>query len=909
MPLLKQAASFFKNLFRRDRVEHELDAEVGSYVDLLTEEKVRDGMAPAEARRAARIELGGVEQVKEEVREVRMGAWFETLLQDLRYGVRMLGRNPGFTTVAILTLALGIGANTAIFSLTDQVLLRMLPIQRPEELVILRAPGPNPGRTDSDSDGATSFSYPQYRDLRDRNPVFTGLLARYVIPVNLSGQGGTERAIGELVSGNYFEVLGVGPAIGRVFSAQDETAAAANPVTVLSYGYWSRHFGKDSGVLNKPLIVNGTSLTVVGVARAGFSGVQVGQTPDLFIPITMKAAMTPNWDGLEDRKDHWMAILGRLKPGLSRVNAEAWIQPVFRSILEYEAPLNHMGGENQKRFLARRILLDPGGHGRTTLQKQVQEPLVFLLAMVGVVLIIACTNLAGLLVARGEARQREIAVRLAMGAGRGRLVRQLMTESVLLALLGGCAGLALGVWSLGAWIAALPHSFGSFAPQSPLDLRVLGFAFALSLLTGILFGLAPALRATHADVQSTLKDQGTSAPGARSSVRLRKWLIVSQVALTAVLLTGAGLFAQSLINLRHLDLGVRTDHVIEFSIAPEMNRYTPAQTIAFFDRVRGALAALPGVRSVSAAEIPVLNGDNAESNITVEGYTPQNDEDIQTGENQVGPNYFATMGTPLLAGRELGEQDSAGSSKVAVVNEVMARQYFAGRNPIGLRFCFGAGDKVHPDIEIVGVAQDSKHSSLREHTQPFVYLPYAQDKLAGRITFYVRTAQAPALLSTSVRKTIQSLDPKLPLYDLKTLAEQVDESVFNDRLLTFFSLCLAVLASLLAALGLYGVMAYVVARRTREIGIRMALGETRGGAAWLILREVTLLTAVGLAIGFSAAFGLGRLIESQLFGVKANAPLVFLLAGLLLAGVAILAGFLPARRAAGVNPMVALRYE
>jgi len=821
----------------------------------------------------------------------------------------MLAKSPGFTAVAVLTLALGIGTNTAIFSLTDQVLLRLLPVQRPEELVILHSPGPNPGHTWNDGDDAASFSYPTYKDLRDRNQVFSGLLARFPLSLNVSGQGQTERANGELVSGNYFEVLGVRPALGRVFAREDETAPGANPVVVLSYGYWTRRFGNNPGILNKQLIVNGTTLTVVGVARAGFTGVQVGQLPDVFIPVTMKAQMTPNWNGLEDRKDHWLAILGRLKSGFTRTKAEAGLQPLYQAILESELPLMKMSGESQRRFLDKRILLDPGAHGRQILQHDAREPLVFLMAMVGLVLLIACANLASLLVARGEARQREIGVRLALGAGRWRLVRQLLTESLLLALAGGVAGVVLASWTLDGLVGAIPQSYGAVGIEARLDYRVLAFAIGLSILTGVLFGLAPALRATRVDLQSTLKDQGASVSGGLSNVRLRKWLIVSQVALTAVLLTGAGLFVHSLMNLKRFDLGVRTDHVMEFSIAPELNRYSPPQTIALFDRMRRDIAALPGVRSVSAAEIAVFANNNSDSNVTVEGYAAREDEDTHVFGNSVGPNYFATMGIPLLGGREFSEADSASSPKVAIINETMARRYFAGRNPIGLHFAFGSGAKVHPDIEIVGVVKDSKHASVRQVIHPFAYLPYAQESDLGQATFYVRTIQDPAAMAAALRKAVQGYDANLPVYDFKTLPQQVTESVFNDRLLTFFSLCLGLLASLLAAIGLYGVMAYVVARRTREIGIRIALGATRENVAWLILREVVRMAAVGLVIGLCVAFATGRLIESQLFGVKASDPLVFALAAALLAAVAVLAGCLPARKAASVDPMVALRYE
>jgi predicted permease len=834
----------------------------------------------------------------------------QRLVQDVRYALRMLRANPGFTAVAILTLALGIGANTAIFSLTDQVLLRTLPVQHPEELVVLRAPGPNPGHTWSDGDDTAIFSFPMYKDLREHNPVFSGLLARYPESISVAAKGQTaERSNGELVSGNYFEVLGVTPTLGRVFNSQDETAAGANPVAVLSYSYWTRRFGGDPGILNKELIVNGTALTVVGVTRPGFTGIQVGQVPDVFIPITMKAQMTPNWDGLAARDDHWVAILGRLKPGYTPAKAEAALAPVFRAILESELPILKLSAKTGQKYVAKTLKLDSGARGRQIFQSDAQKPLVSLMIMVGLVLLIACANLASLMIARGEARQREIALRLALGASRWRLVRQLLTESLLLALAGGVAGIFLASWTLGALVGSLRQNIEVMGLTAQLDYRVLAFAFGLSILTGILFGFAPAMRSSRADLQATLKDQGANVSEGRSNVRLRKVLMISQVALTAVLLAAAGFFAQSLWNLKQTNLGIRTDHVIEFSVAPGLIRYSPAQTAALFDRMRESIAALPGVRSVMAAQIPLLADDNSGRNITPEGYTIKPDEDTHVDYNYVSPNYFSTLEIPLLSGREFRESDTATSAKVTIVNETLVRTYFGGKNPVGLRIAFGTGNDVHPDIEIVGVVKDSKHTNVREVVRPFMYQPYTQDPTLSDGTLYVRTAQDPATLALTLRKLVQGIDANLPVFRIATLAEQADESVYPDRLLTAFSLCLGLLAALLAAIGLYGVLAYVVARRTRELGIRIALGASKQNVAWLILREVVRMCTAGLAIGLVAAFGLGKLIESQLFGVKASDPRVFVVAAILLTAVAMLAGWLPARKAASVDPIVALRHE
>jgi predicted permease len=833
----------------------------------------------------------------------------ENLLQDIRFGLRTLGKNPGFTLVAILTLALGIGANAAIFSLTDQVLLRLLPVERPRELVVLTSPGVDHGRVWSDMEGGQSFSYPMYKDLRDRNEVLTGLLARFHVEVSVAGEGPSQLAEGELVTGNYFQVLGVRPFLGRVFSAQDETAAGANPVTVLSYGYWTRHFGSDPNILNKQLAVNGNSLTVVGVARPGFTGVQVGQIPDLFIPITMKAQMTPNWNGLADRNDHWVTMLGRLKSGMSAEKAQAGLAPLYRALMEGDAAALKLSPRDRQEFVNRKLLLGTGSHGRPVLQHDAGQPLLVLMAMVGLVLLIACANLAGLLIARGEGRQREIALRLTLGASRVRLVRQLMTESLILALAGGAAGLALASWTLSVIVNSIPENDGASGLTSQLDYRVLIFACVVSVVTGVLFGLIPAMRATRTDLQSVLKDQGVNVSGGKANVRVRKSLMVSQIALTAVLLAAAGLFAHSLLNLKTQDLGVRPDHVLEFSISPELNRYTPPQTIALVEHIQKSLEPLPGVRSASESEIAMLADSDSYSNITVQGYNAQEDENMSVGQNWVGPNFLATLGIPLLKGREFSEADTATSPKVAIINEAMARRYFAGRDPVGLHFGFGGGKDVKLDTEIIAIVKDSKNIDVKQAARPFVFVPYAQSEHAGNATFYVRTNQDPVALTGTVRNLMQGIDSNLPVYDVKTLTAQVDEIMFTDRLVTIFSLCLGLLASLLAAVGLYGVMAYVVARRTREIGIRMALGATRKSVAWMILREIIGMLAVGLCVGLIAAYGIGKLIESLLFGVKASDPIVFAIAAGLLVAVALLAGWLPSRKAANVDPMVALRYE
>ena len=897
-------------LFRRAQADQDLNDELRDHLERKTEEYIVQGMTPDEARRQARLELGGIEQTKENCRDARRVNWIQDFVQDLRFGLRMLRKSAGFTAVAVLTLGLGIGANTAFFSLINEILLRGLPVPHPEQLVILRSPGPNHGHTWSDVDqGAQSFSYLTYKDLRDRATVFSGLLACREASVNVSGHGETQVAHADLVSGNFFQTLELQPALGRLFTSSDETSPGANPVAVLSYGYWSRQFGADPSILSKALTVNGVPLTVVGVVRKGFYGVQVGSTPDIFIPVTMKAQMAPNMrQTLEDRTDHWLPVMGRLKPGMPLARAQAALQPIYQPILESDAKLLKLSGEDLKRFIAKPVLLISGAHGRLVLQQGVEEPLLVLMSMVGLVLLIACANLAGLLVARGEARQREIGVRLAMGAKRARLIRQLLTESLLIATAGGAAGIALAWWCLNAIAAAIRENYGLGDPVSSLDFRVLWFAIALTLATAILFGFAPALRATRLDVQSTLKDQGSNVSEGRSNVGLRKVLIVSQVALTGVLLAGAGLFVRTLMNLEHVNLGVNTSHLLQFKVAPDLNGSKPAQTLAFADRARNEIAALPGVRSVSISTTEIFAGDDRSSNFTPEGYRPGDDTDALY--DYIGPNYFSTMGIPLIAGREFTESDAAESPTVCIINEKLAQRSFAGRNPIGMHITHGDGKLyTNPPMEIIGVVANSKWDDARSNIVPFLYMPYSQDQNLGHLAFYVRTERDPSSMASALRSLVQRLDPNLPVNNLRTLQEQVSNSMSNDRLVAALSVSLALVAAMLAALGIYGVLAYVVARRTREIGIRIALGGERADILRLVVGQGVRLTFVGGVIGMFIALVTMRWIASLLYGVTAHDPVTFVGVIVLLAIVSGGACYLPARRAMRVDPVVALRYE
>jgi len=831
------------------------------------------------------------------------------LIQDLRYALRMLAKSPGFTAVAILSLALGIGANTAIFSLLDQVMLRLLPVSHPEQLVILRSPGERHGHTWSDVDeGAQSFSFPMYKALREGTDVFSGLIGSYPTEASVSYRNNTEHVSAALVSGNFFDVLGVSPALGRLFSLDDDRVQGAHSVVVLSYAYWQRRFGGDPSILNQAVLINAQPMTVVGVARRGFTGVQAGDTPEVFLPLMMKAVVTPGWNALDDWNDYWLPVLGRLKPGMTIPRAEAGLQGLYHGLLERQASASHWSSASARgRFVGRKLLLKPGGRGRDVLDHDAGTPLVALFVMVALVLLMVCTNLANLLLARGVSRQRELAVRLALGASRARLIAQLLTESLACAIAGGLAGLPIAAWTLKMLVDRIVAGAGIQGLSPRLDPRVLLFSLGVTLAAAVIFGLVPAFRATRTDVNSTLKNQ-SGASAAPAQVRFRKAMVTAQVVFTVLLLVGAGLFTRTLWNLRHVSLGMRPDHLISLDLAPALNGYTPDQTRELCDRMRQALAALPGVVSASGAEIAALTNSDSNSNITVPDAPPLSDEQKHIRRDSVAPGYFSTLGIPLITGREFTNSDGPLAPKVAIVNEAMVRRFFPNGEALGRRFVFGNGD-VKPDTEIVGVVKDAKNSEVREDELPYVYLPYDQDPKLGRLTFYVRTFQDPMALAPELRATVQRFDPNLPVPKLATMESTIDEDLFAERLVAQLSLGFGILAAVLAAIGIYGVLAYTVVQRTREIGIRVALGARPGEVQRLVYREVGPMLAVGITLGLPVAYALGRLVESLLFGIKASDVPVYASALILVAAAAGLASFIPANRATKVDPMAALRYE
>jgi predicted permease len=832
--------------------------------------------------------------------------------------LRGMARTPVFSGIAILSLALGIGANTAMFSLLDQFLLRTLPVKNPQELVFLYHPGPAEGRVSNDEkEGGSSFSYPMFREMQremqKEQTTFTGLAAASSTRASIAFHNSALPGTAHLVSGNYFELLGVRPALGRLFADDDDhnDGAGGRPVAVLSYNYWTSRFGADVSALNQTLIVNGYPLTIVGVAQNGFMGERLGDSPDIYAPISLKKALTPDWDSFQNRQDYWIPLFGRLKPGVTLAQANAAINVTYRGQLDKDIQLlKHPSPNLLRQFRAKKIILHPGQYGRGGLREESQRPLLLLMGMTALVLLISCANVANLQLARSSARTREIAVRLAIGASRAQLIRQLLLESCILAVAGGALGLGAAYWTLRAVIASLPDSAGEQSFLTPsLDPRVLLFCLGLSLLTGLAFGLFPALQSTRPDLLGALKSQSGQTGSTGSANTFRKTLVTAQIAISLLLLISAGLFARTLANLSSIDLGLRVDHLLTFSISPKLNKYTDPGAAQLYDRLTDRLAAIPGTRLVSAADTPAIAGDTSRENITVVGYAPPTDEDADSNVDAVGADYFRTMGMPLIAGREFTPADNLAAPKVAVVNEAFVRHYLPNQNPLGHRFGEGGGSKVKLDIEIVGVVKDAKYAHLREAPPRAFYLPYRQNKRQDALYFYVRTAIDPQQIAGQIRREVAALDSNLPIQGLKTMQTQIDENLFNERLLSVLTESFAALATLLAAIGLYGVLAYNVSRRTREIGIRMALGAKAGHVRGLVVREVAFMLAIGTAIGLGSAAGAGTLIRSQLYGLEYWDPAIYVSAALVLWLIALAAAYIPTRRATRVDPMVALRDE
>lgn len=836
------------------------------------------------------------------------------LLQDLRYALRQLKKSPSFSAVALVILGLGLAANTAIFSMLDQVLLRSLPVKDANQLAILRYTGDeHEGYLHSRYDGHLYFSYPMYRDLFGRNSVFSGLIATSWAQAGVEWHGQPELVNAELVSGNYFDVLGVRPGLGRLLVQSDDVNANASPLTVLSFTYWQRRFGSDPKILGQSIHVNGHPFTVIGVLQPGFHSVVVGDTPDIFVPMTMKSEVTPGWSDLEDRSASWLNIMGRLRPGVSLDQAAAAMSGLWYSIRTDELKQASRSQQFVERHLANsHCEILPGARGLSSVRKDAAGPLLILMGMAAVMALMACANIGGMFLVRAAGRSREMSVRYALGAKPRQVFRQLLIEGLLLGLTGGTLSIVLAprfsdalsrmVWARSA--------AGDLPISSHLDLRITAFNFALAIVVSILFSLAPALQFWRPNITSALKQQVATAGG---PLRFRRISVAVQIGMSLLLLMTAGLFARTLRNLKTVNVGFATDHLVTFQIDPTLAGYAAERSGDVDTRVLQAMEALPGVHAVAATNDPELDGDSGGNDIAIAGYVPKEGEHLNVEHARVSAGYFSAMQMPLLAGRELSDQDRAGTQRVAVVNESFTRHFFG--TPVGaLGRSFGNGGAAKPDTQIVGVVKDARHEGVRKAIVPTIFTPYLQDlRFAaahpGGMAFYVRTWQDPGSAEQNIRRAVHDIDSRLVLDGLRTMQEQVETNLVAERVISLLASAFGILAVIMAGVGLFGVLAYSTAQRTREIGVRMALGAVRGDVMRMILREVFWLAGISIALAIPASLLLTSMVRSQLFGVSNADPLTLFAATGLIGVVAFGSAMIPARRAAKVDPMVALRYE
>jgi predicted permease len=834
----------------------------------------------------------------------------ESLLQNLRYALRQLRKYPGFTAIAVLTLAIGIGANAAIFSLVDQVILKQLPVNEPDRLLQLKFVGSDTGHTDAY--GGTNdmyFSYPMYRDLSDQNSVFSGMLAMFPKQVGIQWKNSSSLVNSELVSGNYFSVLGVKPALGRLLLPEDSTAPGASPVVVLSYHYWAQHFAADASVISQGVLINGNPFTIVGVVQSGFDGVIGGTIPDIFVPITMKAQMTPGWDELEDRRSKWLNIVARLKPGITVQQAEAGITPLWKSLRQTE--LQSITSKSQRfreQFVQKSyVTLLDASKGFSPFRETMQIPLLILMAMVALLTLMAVANVGGLLLVRAAGRMREMSVRYSLGASRLRVVGQLLIEGLVLGLSGGALGLALSPLLAKALIELVNPSVstsGAFLSASP-DRDVILFCFAVSVFASVLFSLAPIIQFYRPNVVDALKQQ--KGTGDVAHARFRRLTVGLQIGLSLVLLVGAGLFSRTLANLKSVNVGFVTDHLLTFQLDPRLAGYQPSAVTTLYKRLLDTLASQPGVQSVGMTDSPVLVQSDATFSIQVPGYQAQEGEHMSFEWEHVTPAYFSTLRLPLLAGRIFTDADTPTSNKVVIVNESFVRKFFgSAEQSLGRTFTEG---KTKQPFSIVGVVKDAKHSSVHDAFLPIFYTPILQDSEPGAVGVYIRTQKAPEDAASAVRMAVAQIDSKLVLDSLQSLNTGIDFTLTSERLLSFLASSFGLVAAFITAIGLYGVLAYSIAQRTREIGVRMALGATRAAVVQMVLREVLVITGCSVAVAVPLAIALGSFVKHQLFGVSYSDPRTLIFVVLAMGIVALAAASLPARRAVQVQPITALRYE
>jgi putative ABC transport system permease protein len=835
------------------------------------------------------------------------------LLQDVRYSLRQFRRSPGFAVVAVITLALGIGANAAIFSLVDQLLLKSLPVEEPDRLVMLRSIGSFTGHTSAyGGDADQYFSYPMYRDLRDQNSVFSGMLTMFPTQVGIQWKNTPSLANSELVSGNYFSLLGVTPALGRLFVPEDSATPGDAPFVVLSYRFWKQRLASDPSVINQSILINGNLFTIIGVAQPGFDSVIAGTVPDFFVPITMKAKMTPGWDDLENHRSRWLNIIGRLKPGMTVQQAEAGINPIWKSLRAYE--LQSIPSSSQRfreQFVEKSYLsLLDGSKGFSPLRQIMRAPLLILLGMVGMLTLMATANVGSLLLVRAAGRIREMSVRYALGATRRRVIRQLLVEGLVLGLAGGMCGVAIAPALAGVLIGFVnpsATSAGVTSLSASPDWRVLLFTFAISVAASVLFSLAPILQFYRPKVTPALKQQTVTADGGHA--RFRRITVGIQIGLSLLLLVGAGLFTRTLKNLKAVDVGFRTDHLLSFQLNPRLSGYEPADVAPLYKRLSETLASQPGVQSVGMTDDPDLAQTDNTFSIKVPGYQPQEGERMSFEWERVSPGYFATLQLPVVAGRTFGGQDGPATANVAVVNESFVRKFFGNPDQAIDKSFSEGGANARTEFRIVGVVKDAKHFSLHDDLKPIFYSPIFQQKEPSAVMVYVRTQQAPESAGNTIRLAARNLDPKLVVDSLQSMHAQIDGTLTTERMLAFLASSFGVVAIFVTAIGLYGVLAYSIAQRTREIGIRMALGATQGSVVKMVLHEVLVLSSLSVAVALPLSLVLSTLVKSQLFGVSDHDPATLLFVTVAIATVALLAAWVPARRATQVQPMNALRYE
>ena len=877
--------------------------EIRAHIDLETDRLREQGLSPDEARAAAHRAFGNLTGAQERYYESRRWVWLDLLVQNVRFGLRMLMRSPASSLIAVLTLALGIGANTAIFSLLNVVLLRELPVPEPDRLVLFGKAEWAGSTNELPNRNWQMFSYRGYRDFRSKNSVFDDVAAVHSILFTTHGRVASsqnlEKVAVELVSGSFFHTLGVNAAIGRALTDADDAEPGAHPVAVANYAWWEKRLGRAPSVLGTQVTVGGTTYTIIGVTPPGFFGAIVGQSPDLWIPLSMEKQISPGWNGLDDDLFQSLYLFARRKPSVSLQQAGANVNVLFQQMVQgYAGP--HPSAQVLDNISHAHIELTPAATGLSHVRQQLTGPLFMLMAVVGLVLVIACANVANLLLARSASRQREIAVRMSIGAGRTRLIQQLLIESGLLGLAGAAASIpiAWGLLRLLISMSSLPLAIN----VSP-DVRVLGFALALTMVTVLLFGTVPAFRTTRLELASTLR-AGRGVMGGSNRNRLARGLIVGQIALSLALLAGAALLLHNLMNLMHVDTGFDKRNVLLVGIDPGGAGYqVDARLENMMRRVEQQVAEIPGVRGDGFA-LSVFNGGGWADPVTVPGQPPLN---RNVTHNRVGALYLQAMNMPLVMGRYLNFQDDRDSQRVAVINETMARTYFPGMSPIGRTFSIGS-EPEWQNIQVVGVVRDAKYMDLQEKQQAAAFYPHAQH-WSLVYNFVVRTSGDPKAMISAIRRAVGEVDPNLPVSDFTTLAQVVSDSMTNPRLVAQLSSAFGALAALLACIGIYGVMSYAISRRTNEFGIRMALGAQRGDVLWMILRETLRLVIAGVAAGLALSLILNRVMVSMLFGLGPADPLSIGLATLLMGAVAIFAGWLPARRATEIDPTVALRYE